>query len=273
MVQTSHNSAQQHTIQASLSVVIPAAGIGSRMASTTAKQYLRINKKTILEHTVELFLAHELIDTVVVALHANDSVFDSLDIAKHEKIQTIVGGAERVDSVLAGLQLLQKQDKSKNASANGTLHYVLVHDAARPCLMPDTLDKLINTCITAHANDQADGAILATPVIDTVKQTTVTTESLEANIDNNRCTHTVIEQSIDRNNLWLAQTPQMFAVNELCNAIEANVRYKHLITDEASAMEMSNKKVIIVESPASNLKITRPQDIALAEFYLNKNRK
>lgn len=226
----------------SFPVVIPAAGIGSRMQAATAKQYLLIGSKTILEHTIELMLAHKNIALVLVVLHPEDTIFTSLAIAKHPKVVSVVGGAERVDSVLQGLLYLQ---------ALGKYEQVLVHDAARPCLQKSDLDKLISACSPNKFG------ILAVPVADTIKQ---------ANCGNHNA-HT-IHKTIDRSLLWQAQTPQFSSLNILILAIEKALAEGAIITDEASALEYSGFEVLLVEGQTSNIKITRPSDLDLAQYYL-----
>lgn len=229
-------------------LVIPAAGIGSRMAAKTAKQYLKIQDKSILEHTIDIFIDHPLILKIVVVIHPEDSIFEHLNISSHTKVVTVVGGAERADSVQAGLEFLIQH----NADIN---KYVLVHDAARPCLSLDDLNKLLLSQTHLSAENHCVGAILATPVSDTIKRA----QPLQD--------HPVIDQTLDREGLWLAQTPQMFKLGELLMAIKDS-RTQGLITDEASAVEISGKQVLLVEGQSSNIKVTRPADLGLAEFYL-----
>lgn len=244
----------------SFPVVIPAAGIGSRMAASKAKQYLLIQNKTILEHTLDLFINANHIGPIVVVVHPEDQIFADLPIASNPQIQIVTGGQERVDSVLAGLQFLQDQG-FKN-------EFVLVHDAARPCLEKKELNKLIDECLVATINNNILGAILACPVSDTIKKSallmcnTINNESLNESLP-------IIEQTIDRETLWQAQTPQMFRVNELFNAIELGLSQGNKLTDEASAIESIGKQVLLVEGTSSNLKITRPSDLALASFYIS----
>ena len=232
--------AQQQQIR--LPVVIPAAGIGSRMQAQKAKQYLEIHSKTILEHTISLMLSHPNISKVIVVLHPDDTIFNHLAIADNKRVQTIIGGAERVDSVLAGLKYLASTTNDQQ---------VLVHDAARPCLSHNDISKLIHACGTQNSG------ILAIPVADTIKQA--------------EPSKPLIKQTIDRSVLWQAQTPQLSNLALLIDAIESALREGATITDEASALEYAGVKVMLVEGQASNLKITRPADLALAEYYLSKS--
>jgi 2-C-methyl-D-erythritol 4-phosphate cytidylyltransferase len=267
-------------------VIIPAAGIGSRMAANTAKQYLNVADKTIIEHTIEAFLLHANISQIVVVLHHTDTTFTKLKIASDPKINVIMGGNERVDSVLAGLQFLFNNKKEDS--------FVLVHDAARPCIDANDITRLINSCMNITPQDDVCGAILACKVVDTIKQANVVrSSSSNGHIKTQLAT---IDTTIDRTLLWQAQTPQMFKINELIAAIENasrvnaanhtnanldsssvndvnNISLKKIIlTDEASAMEYAGKRVMLVEGPSSNLKITHPSDLALASFYLGINK-
>ena len=220
-----------------LSAVIPAAGIGKRVGATIPKQYLPLLDKTIIEHSLAPFLAHSEIHQVIVSLAENDQWFVDLPIAKHPKILTVIGGAERVDSVLAALKLIELDE------------YVLVHDAARPCITNGDINKLINA-----VKENQQGAILASKVRDTMKRSDV------AN---------TIVNTVERENLWHALTPQMFTNKQLCEAIQQSEN-PGKITDEASALEMAGLPVTIVEGRSDNLKITREEDLKLAAFYLSQ---
>ncbi|MCP5079262.1 MAG: 2-C-methyl-D-erythritol 4-phosphate cytidylyltransferase [Psychromonas sp.] len=224
-------------VNKNLSAVIPAAGIGKRVGATIPKQYLTLLDKTIIEHSLAPFLDHPEIKQVIVSLAENDLWFNALPVASHPKIKTVVGGAERVDSVLAALTLIDNED------------YVLVHDAARPCISVDDIDKLIR-----QVNCKGQGAILASRVRDTMKRS-------------DDCNHIITTE--DRDNLWHALTPQMFNNKQLIDAIK-NSKQPEKITDEASALEMSGLPVTIVEGRSDNLKITREEDLKLAAFYLSQ---
>jgi len=221
----------------SFSVVIPAAGIGKRVGADIPKQYLSILDKTIIEHSLIPFLDHPDINVVVVSVAENDRWFNALAIAQHPKLKQVDGGKERVDSVLNALNILPSND------------FVLVHDAARPCLQLSDIDKLI-----VHARATQQGAILASRVRDTMKRSDLS----------NKIIHTV-----ERENLWHALTPQLFQNKELINAIHS-VEDQHLITDEASAIELAGGNVTIIEGRSDNLKVTKAEDLLLAEFYLSK---
>lgn len=229
--------------------IVPAAGIGSRMQSTVAKQYLTIGNRTVIEHTLDALLSHPQIDSVVVVLHPQDSEFRTLEIAASPLVEVVIGGTERVDSVLNGLQHCVNKVSLNSGS------WVLVHDAARPCVTHKELNDLFsceNTC---------DGAILAVPVSDTIKRAA----------QSQKFATFEIAETVDRAELWQAQTPQFFPLQKLITAIQLAQSSEVNITDEASAMEHAKASIQLIEGRSTNIKITRPSDLALAAFYLNNN--
>ncbi|MCK5820162.1 MAG: 2-C-methyl-D-erythritol 4-phosphate cytidylyltransferase [Psychromonas sp.] len=224
----------------SFTAVIVAAGIGKRVGAEIPKQYLPLLDKTIIEHSLTPFLSHPKISNVVVSLASNDNWFSQLSLSSHRKLQTVVGGKERVDSVLAALCNIDPKS------------YVLVHDAARPCITNEDIDKLI-----LHAESNNSGAILGSRVRDTMKRTFSDDQ---------------IKQTVDREDLWHALTPQLFQTSILIDAIRNN-KTPEKITDEASAMEMAGIPVVIIEGRSDNLKVTRQEDLILAELFLKQHRK
>ncbi|MCI0505573.1 MAG: 2-C-methyl-D-erythritol 4-phosphate cytidylyltransferase [Gammaproteobacteria bacterium] len=222
--------------------VIPAAGSGSRMATDVPKQYLQINGKTILEHTIERLLGHPKIDGIVVAIAADDERWDSLQIKSNKPIIKTLGGKERCHSVKNALYELTRHGKDRD--------WVLVHDAARPCLRHADLDKLF-----AQLSDHMVGGLLAYPVKDTMKRSDEKQRVIE---------------TVDRNRLWHALTPQMFRLHLLRDALNNAISDGFLVTDEASAVEHAGYQPKLVEGRADNIKITTPEDLALAEFYLSR---
>lgn len=221
--------------------IVPAAGIGSRMGSDIPKQYLSIGSKTILEHSLSNFLKHPSIHKVIVAIHPNDQHWSNLKVASHEKIITVNGGDERVDSVQNAL--------NKICELGGDNDWVMVHDAARPCLYSLHIDNLIKA-----KESSPDGVILAIPSFDTVKVT------------NNQQT---IKKTIPRETIWLAQTPQFFSVTMLSSAIEKSLAEGVLITDEASAMEAQGYHPALVVGSKHNIKVTEQEDLILASISLS----
>lgn len=234
--------------------IVPAAGVGKRMKAHCPKQYLCINNETILSHTVTRLLTHPLISQVVIVLGANDEYFAQSSLAHHPDVVHVIGGTERVNSVLNGL----------NAISAEQYPWVLVHDAARPCVSHQDIDNLIRQCL---ANDH--GGILATPVRDTMKRGVV-----DNHTDNSTQTGVnFIANTVEREQLWHALTPQLYKTNELKGAIEQALVKGVVITDEASAIEQANLPSLLVCASSENIKITHPNDLALAEFYLAKQAK
>jgi 2-C-methyl-D-erythritol 4-phosphate cytidylyltransferase len=219
--------------------LIPAAGVGSRMQCAQPKQYLELAGKSVLQWTVEAFLQSPEIERVVVVVSPEDGyVTDAL--CTHLKLSVaFCGGASRHDSVRNGLDELQKQFSL-------TAHdWVLVHDAARPGLTPTLIRKLID-----EVADDAVGGLLAMPVVDTVK-----------------CLDEQGLRTLNREHLWLAQTPQMFRFECLHRALHQVAQ----VTDEASAIEQMGWTAKLVEGHVRNLKLTRPDDLNLLAFYLGQN--
>lgn len=213
------------------------------MLSSCPKQYLTIDDKTILNHTVERLLSHKKIEKVVLALSDDDGFFSETSLAQNPDVIRVSGGAERVDSVLSGLQIIDDAQ------------WVLVHDAARPCVTHEDIDKLIEQCIAKN-----QGGILAAPVVDTMKLAKIKDINEAIQID----------ETIDRSRLWHAFTPQMFNAKTLKQAIEKATMKGVAITDEASAIEALGLPCMLVSGRRDNIKITRPEDLVLAEFYLKQ---
>lgn len=230
----------------SIWTIIPAAGVGSRMQADRPKQYLELLDRTVIEHTLGLFLDHPMVEGVVVAISPEDPYWKDLSVAGHDHLTRVDGGSERCHSVLNALSWLTAQDADADVD-----DWVLVHDAARPCLRHEDLDHLI-----AKVTQEGKGGILGIPVRDTMKQ---------AAKDGRH-----IEQTVDRSHLWHALTPQMFRLGELRQAIEQALSDGFLVTDEASAMEHAGLQPLLVRGHADNIKITIPEDLALAEFYLRR---
>ena len=223
-------------------VVIPAAGIGTRMESECPKQYLKIQNKCILEHTVERFCSHPMIKGIVVALAKSDPYWSGLTVSQHEKVKICDGGEERCHSVLNSLHFL-------NSFADDS-DWVLVHDAARPCLRKDDIDKLLN-----ELEQHPVGGILALPVRDTMKRSGQNNE---------------IDTTVEREGLWHALTPQMFRLQQLEEAISKVLERGLMVTDEAQAVEAMGLKPKLVQGHPDNIKVTLPSDLALAELFLSQ---
>lgn len=217
-------------------VLIPAAGVGSRMQADAPKQYLPLLGKPMLAHALGVFLGCADIAHVFLVVSPDDAWVDTLDIADPRLSVLRVGGATRKESVQNGLEAMRPRCTDED--------WVLVHDAARPGLTPGLLQRLL-----LAAGEDAVGGLLALPVVDTVKQ---------AGTD-----HRVL-RTVPRTGLWAAQTPQMFRHGLLSRALAAADE----VTDEASAVEALGLSPILVEGHLRNLKVTRPDDLALAEIFL-----
>jgi 2-C-methyl-D-erythritol 4-phosphate cytidylyltransferase len=209
------------------------------MAGTLPKQYLPLAGRTVLEWSMAPFLARPEFHSIVVALAADDGRWSSLPLAQDKRILAVTGGAERADSVRAGLAAI-----TEHAHAHD---WVLVHDAARPCLSASDLDQLLATLA-----DDPVGGVLAAPVPDTLKR---------AGADGR------VDVTVSRTQLWRALTPQMFRYGVLRQALEQSGGGARM-TDESAAVEALGLKPLLVAGRSDNLKITVPDDIAIAERQL-----
>jgi 2-C-methyl-D-erythritol 4-phosphate cytidylyltransferase len=214
------------------------------MGSTIPKQYLPLAGRSVIAHALGTLLDHPRIDGGVVAISTEDEWWPRVaaEFTTAMPLLVVIGGEERCHSVLKGLEALRER-----AAPND---WVLIHDAARPCLTAADLDRLIETLA-----DDPVGGLLAVPVRDTLKQADAAGR---------------ITATVDRTRLWHALTPQMFRLGMLHEALRAALARGLLVTDEAAAMEAASFAPRLVEGRADNLKITRPEDLALAEFYLTR---
>jgi len=217
--------------------LVPAAGSGSRMGGTLPKQYLPLLGRPLIAHTLSALASHPRIDRVVLVLSPDDAHWESLAFDSDKLMVLRCGGETRAESVTNGLQSLADVLKPDD--------WVLVHDAARPCLRQDHLDKMLEVLA-----DDPVGGILAMPVADTLKR---------AGPDQR------IAETVPRESLWQAQTPQMFRHALLLEALK---KAGDQVTDEASAIEKMGLKPKLVEGDARNLKVTYPRDLELASMIL-----
>ncbi|HPF58712.1 MAG TPA: 2-C-methyl-D-erythritol 4-phosphate cytidylyltransferase [Candidatus Competibacteraceae bacterium] len=222
--------------------MVPAAGAGKRMGSAIPKQYLPLAGQPVIAHTLDTLLRYPRLAGLVVAISAGDEWWPeaAAGIIPNKPLRIVTGGAERCHSVLNGLDALSEYAHPDD--------WVLVHDAARPCLTVSDLDRLL----AGLASDPV-GGLLAIPVRDTLKQANASQR---------------VTVTVDRSQLWHALTPQMFRLGILRDALQAAMKSGLLVTDEATAMEAAGFAPRLIEGRADNLKITRPEDLALAEFYL-----
>ncbi|MFV0663379.1 2-C-methyl-D-erythritol 4-phosphate cytidylyltransferase [Denitromonas sp.] len=218
--------------------LVPAAGGGTRMGRETPKQYLNLMGEPLLRHTLRVLCSVPQIERVYVVLSVGDQTwgrFDWSDLG--DKLKPIyVGGPSRADSVLNGLRAIRPDVRDGD--------WVLVHDAARPCLAPWHVDTLINTL-----DDDEVGGLLAVPVADTLKRADPQGRAVA---------------TVPRDSLWQAQTPQMFRYMMLRRALES----ARDVTDEASAIEAAGLRPRLVRGDPTNLKVTYPLDLHLAEWIL-----
>lgn len=220
--------------------LLPAAGIGARMGASHPKQYLDILGRPMIWHAIRAFERHPAIARVYVVLSPEDGWWGDYDWSAFSRLTALrCGGASRAESVTNGLREMACEVAAED--------WVLVHDAARPCLSRRLLDKLL-----AEVATDAVGGILAAPVADTLKREG---EDLR------------IRETVPRERLWGAQTPQMFRHGLLLQALE---RAGSAVTDEASALEHMGLSPRLVESDLTNLKVTWPRDLEVATWLLGR---
>jgi 2-C-methyl-D-erythritol 4-phosphate cytidylyltransferase len=229
-------------------LVIPASGVGKRMAAECPKQYLRLQGKTILEHTLSRFTGLSSLQGILVVVSEADDYWPDLQATIRVDFPDLLilscyGGAERSDTVANGLRYLLQEQKIQPNS------WVMVHDAARPCVRLSDVNALLAT-----RKADVTGAILAVPVRDTMKRSGVDTQQ--------------VLYTESRENLWHSQTPQLFRVAELQDALYQAELADSVITDEASAMEALNKPVLLVAGSTDNIKLTQPSDLGFIDYLL-----
>ena len=226
----------------SIWAVVPAAGLGRRMAAEVPKQYLQISGVTLLEHTLRALLDCAQLRGLIVALDPGDRRADNVALLSDPRVMTAAGGFDRAESVRSGLAVLETLAEPDD--------WVLVHDAARPCLPLESLTALIE-----RARQSGEGVILAEPVADTLKQVGEDGQ---------------ISGTVDRQSLWRAQTPQLFPLFALRAALGRCLEEGLSVTDEAMAMERMGEPVHVIEGPSSNIKVTVEADLAFADLVLRK---
>lgn len=222
--------------QPKIFALVLAAGIGSRMASHFPKQYMIIEGRTMLEHSVNALLKEPRIERLVVVLSPTDMIGMGLTFEDPRVEVARIGGNTRAMSVKNGLAYL--------AGENGV--WVLVHDAARPCVITADVKKLIDTCL----NNQ-QGGLLASPLSDTLKYSS---------------SDQTVDKTIPRDHIWAAQTPQFFPLDKLYDALS---HPNEKITDESSAMESVGEHPLLVKGSPFNIKVTRPEDLDFAKTIIH----
>lgn len=209
------------------------------MRASQPKQYLRIGLQTVIEHALTHLMVHPDLTEIIIVVAKDDCYLTHLPIVKHPRVRVVLGGESRAESVLAGLQVV--------SSANA---WALVHDAARPCLHAIDLDQLLAARYT-----NAHGAILAAPVQNTLKR-----QHPEV---------AAIEQTVSRENLWQAMTPQLFPCALLQTCLTRALAAGCVITDESSAMEYCGYRPRLIPGRNDNIKVTQPEDVVLATAIIN----
>ncbi len=226
---------------ASCWVVIPAAGSGKRMGIEVPKQYIELNDMTMLEHSVSSLLYDQRILGIKIVVDLEQDLHLDLPNLKDPKVSFVQGGTERSDSVLAGLSdLINITDETD---------WVLVHDAARPCVRPSEINQLIDI-----VTQSGIGGVLAQKITDTVKRT-----------DSNG----LVNETVQRECLWRAFTPQMFPIGLLRESLLAAKAANITVTDEAAAMERMGHPVQLIPGLSTNIKITVPADFEFARTFLD----
>ncbi|WP_227431212.1 2-C-methyl-D-erythritol 4-phosphate cytidylyltransferase [Psychrobacter sp. I-STPA6b] len=233
-IKQSDQTPQVHTL-------VVAAGKGSRFGAERPKQYTSLLGKPVLLHSLEKLSRSQFIEHVFLVIAKDDAYAQTLNYPL--AVTTVYGGAERWLSVMAGVEAIWQQPDSNDADL------VLIHDAARPAVMPEHIDAVIETAAQVEY-----GAILGVPVVDTMKQV-----ARDSNII----------QTVDRQNLWQAQTPQVFRLGVLRDMLHRMSESDGVITDEASGFERLGLPIKIVEGSRLNIKMTHPEDVKLLEAILN----
>ena len=224
-------------------VLIPSAGIGSRLGGDLPKQYQSLAGKMVIDHSLDIFTELQEIDSIWLGLSPQSDFHQFQGYPKAKVLSS--GGETRAQTVLNTLGLMLEQLPATD--------WVLVHDAARTGLIKQDVLRLIQT---VTSDSKYCGGILAIPLADTLKKA-----------DSHKIVH--IEKTLSRNGLWLAQTPQMFRIGELHTALKKAFEKNLQITDEASAMESEGYSPILVQGSSENFKITYPQDLSMMEKILH----
>ena len=219
--------------------LLPAAGKGQRFGDALLKQYAPVAGKPVLAHAIERIVAEPRISGITVVLAEDDQQFQNLIGCQYPDVRTTKGGGTRAKSVLNGLDAIRRSDS--------TVEWVLVHDAARPWLPGDCLRRLLRQGL-----GHPDGAILAVPVRDTLMR----------RVESGR-----VAETVRRDGLWSAQTPQLFPLNRLRRALRDCLESGRVPTDESAAMERTGARPLLVMGSSLNVKITYPGDIDIVETW------
>lgn len=264
-----------------IDAVVVAAGVGKRFGSQMPKQYTHIGSQTVLQHSIAALSKVQQLSTCYLVISEEDAIAKTLGFSM--PIEWVIGGKERMNSVFNAVQAIWQQyqnlfndkafnDKAfsdKNSHHAYDNHWVLIHDAARPCVNPSDIEKLITQTTQqflqqSHQESQqkqvqeSAGGLLAVPIRDTVKQIIHSQDQV------------LSQKTLDRSQLWLAQTPQIFPLATLYDYLTQAIEQTIAFTDEASLFEHFGKQPLLVEGSHSNIKLTFPEDLQFAQVYLAK---
>lgn len=259
-----------------IDTVVVAAGVGKRFGNQMPKQYTHIGSQTVLQHSIAALSKVHQLSTCYLVISEEDTIAKTLSFSM--PIKWVVGGKERMNSVFNAVQTIWQQyqnplsDKAfsdKDSHHAYDNHWVLIHDAARPCVNPSDIEKLITQTMQqfsqqSHQQSQQEraqesaGGLLAVPVRDTVKQIIHAQDQV------------LSQKTLDRSQLWLAQTPQIFPLATLYDYLTQAIEQTIAFTDEASLFEHFGKQPLLVEGSHSNIKLTFPEDLQFAQVYLAK---
>ena len=263
-----------------IDTVVVAAGVGKRFGSQMPKQYSHIGSQTVLQHTIAALSKVQQLSNCYLVISEEDTIAKTLGFSM--PIEWVIGGKERMNSVFNAVQTIWQ--KYQNPLSNKTFneqafndkafsekasnhaydnHWVLIHDAARPCVNPSDIEKLITQTTQqflqqSQQKQDSAGGLLAVPVRDTVKQIIHSQDQVLA------------QKTLDRSQLWLAQTPQIFPLATLYDYLSQAIEQTIAFTDEASLFEHFGKQPLLVEGSHSNIKLTFPEDLQFAQVYLAK---
>lgn len=260
-----------------IDTVVVAAGVGKRFGSEMPKQYTHIGGQTVLQHTIAALSKVHQLSTCYLVISEEDTIAKTLGFSM--PIEWVIGGKERMNSVFNAVQTIWQQyqapfsDKAfsdKDSHHAYDNHWVLIHDAARPCVNPSDIEKLITQTtqqflqqshqqLQQEQGQESAGGLLAVPVRDTVKQIIHSQDKVLA------------QKTLDRSQLWLAQTPQIFPLATLYDYLTQAIEQTIAFTDEASLFEHFGKQPLLVEGSHSNIKLTFPEDLQFAQVYLAKS--
>ena len=267
-----------------IDTVVVAAGVGKRFGSQMPKQYTHIGSQTVLQHSIAALSKVQQLNNCYLVISEEDTIAKTLNFSM--PIEWVIGGKERMNSVFNAVQTIwqQYQNPLSNKTFNDHAfndkafsdkdshhaydnHWVLIHDAARPCVNPSDIEKLITQTTQqflqqspqqSQQQQESAGGLLAVPVRDTVKQIIHAQDQV------------LSQETLDRSQLWLAQTPQLFPLATLYDYLTQAIKQTIAFTDEASLFEHFGKQPLLVEGSHSNIKLTFPEDLQFAQVYLAK---